>query len=110
MNTPDIEVEIEQIVEKVRTVEFLHGVPVELPNRTKELLRSGIREALTSRDTYWKESVVTVGNIQCENGYALAIKHFEERMQAGQNAREAIDGMKKIHRQKKATTPTTDKK
>ena len=56
-NTPDTEVQIEQIVEKVRTVEFLHGVPVELPNRTKELLRSGIREALSSRDTYWKERV-----------------------------------------------------
>ena len=54
-NTPDTEEKIKQIVEKVRYVEFLHGVPVELPNRTKELLRSSIREAISSRDTYWKE-------------------------------------------------------
>lgn len=57
MKTPDTEAEIEQIVERVRYVEFLHGVPVELPSRTKELLRSSIRESLTSRDTYWKERV-----------------------------------------------------
>ena len=56
-NTPDTEEKIKQIVEKVRYVEFLHGVPVELPNRTKELLRSSIREAISSRDTYWKERV-----------------------------------------------------
>lgn len=57
MNTPDTEEWIGKIVEKVRYVEFLHGVPVELPSRTKELLRSGIREALTSRDTYWKKEI-----------------------------------------------------
>ena len=66
-NTPDTEVQIEQIVEKVRTVEFLHGVPVELPNRTKELLRSGIREALSSRDTYWKERVNGMKLTQTKN-------------------------------------------
>ena len=59
-NTPDTEEKIKQIVEKVRYVEFLHGVPVELPNRTKELLRSSIREAISSRDTYWKERVKTL--------------------------------------------------
>jgi len=40
------EKQIEEIIEKVRTVEFLHGVPVSLPSETIELLRSGIRGAI----------------------------------------------------------------
>lgn len=39
---------ITHIVDKVKTVEFLHGVPVELPNETKIILRQSIREALHS--------------------------------------------------------------
>jgi len=41
------EKQIDEIIEKVRTVEFLHGVPVTLPSETIELLRSGIRGAIT---------------------------------------------------------------
>jgi len=41
------EKQIDEIIEKVRTVEFLHGVPVSLPSETIELLRSGIRGAIT---------------------------------------------------------------
>ena len=41
------EKQIEEIIKKVRTVEFLHGVPVSLPSETVELLRSGIRGAIT---------------------------------------------------------------
>ena len=43
----NIEIQIDEIIEKVRTVEFLHGVPVSLPSETIELLRSGIRGAIT---------------------------------------------------------------
>ena len=94
MNTPDTEWDI---VREAHT--FL---PVDLEGR-EDFLQS-LEQFISSRDTYWKEMVEAVGSIQCENGYALAIKHFEKRMQAGQSAREAIDGMKKIHRQKKALT------
>ena len=38
--------QIEEIINKVRTIEFLHGVPVSLPSETIELLRSGIRRAI----------------------------------------------------------------
>ena len=43
----NIEIQIDEIIEKVRTVEILHGVPVSLPSETIELLRSGIRGAIT---------------------------------------------------------------
>lgn len=48
---------IVEIVERVRYVEFLRGVPVELPSETKELLRSGIRKALTEKDKQREEAV-----------------------------------------------------
>lgn len=48
---------IVEIVERVRSVEFLRGVPVELPSETKKLLRSGIRKALTEKDKEKEEAV-----------------------------------------------------
>lgn len=48
---------IVEIVERVRYVEFLRGVPVELPSETKELLRSGIRKALAQKDKEVAEAV-----------------------------------------------------
>ena len=48
--TPNKSVEIEEVVEYVASVcdnvEFLRGVPVNLPSETKALLRDRIREAL----------------------------------------------------------------
>jgi len=41
-----IDKQIEEIINKVRIVEFLHGVPVSLPSETVKLLRSGIRGAI----------------------------------------------------------------
>ena len=53
-----IEKQIEEIINKVRIVEFLHGVPVSLPSETVELLRSGIRGAITQTLAEERERVV----------------------------------------------------
>lgn len=47
--TPEKTVEewVEYCAEVCDSVEFLHGVPVQLPNHTKALLRGRVREALT---------------------------------------------------------------
>lgn len=78
MNNPNKENEeiIKEIVEKVRYVEFLHGVPVELPSETKELLRSGIRAALLYKDQKIQEAVKKAEhNIYAELGKLWADNH-----------------------------------
>jgi len=54
----NIEIQIDEIIEKVRTVEFLHGVPVSLPSESVELLRSGIRKAIHQALAEGRERVV----------------------------------------------------
>jgi len=56
----DTKREIEKIINKVRTVEFLHGVPVSLPSETVELLRSGIRGAITQALAEERERVENI--------------------------------------------------
>lgn len=51
-----------------------------------------------------RESVKKVNDIATQNGYALAIKHFEERIQKGQPVFEAIDGMKSVHKKRQHIT------
>lgn len=52
-----VEEVIESIVEKVRYVEFLQGVPVQLPNSTIAVLRGSIRESLTSQRQTLREEI-----------------------------------------------------
>lgn len=49
-------------------------------------------------------------DIATQNGYALAIEHFEERVSKGQKVFDAIEGMKNVHRKRQAiTTNDTEK-
>ena len=49
MTTQTIEQAVEEIVSTVETVEFLHGVPVNLPSQYKADLRGVSRKALQAQ-------------------------------------------------------------
>ena len=90
------EKEIDKIVAKVRYVEFLHGVPVELPSETKELLRSGIRQALSlARSEARRELLAEIAEVLPEerakclchknDGYAVCCDECKESLFCGFN-------------------------
>jgi len=75
----NIEIQIDEIIEKVRTVEFLHGVPVSLPSETIELLRSGIRGAIAQ--TLAEERERVVNEIKAKLPYsAIDIPDYERQL------------------------------
>ena len=73
----DTKREIEKIINKVRTVEFLHGVPVSLPSETVELLRSGIRGAIAQAEKSGKDQMREALGCICKN-LAPASVHFKD--------------------------------
>jgi len=81
----DTKREIEKIINKVRTVEFLHGVPVSLPSETVELLRSGIRKAIdqaVAEERARVEKILSDANYELEEWYSSSerpktLTHFE---------------------------------
>ena len=76
-----------------------------LNKRLTEIIR---QERQTSQERE-REIVVntakSVNRIATQNGYALAIKHFEERMSKGQAVFEAIEEMKETHKKQSFTNP-----
>ena len=62
--TPNKSVEIEEVVEYVASVcdnvEFLRGVPVNLPSETKALLRDRIREALHQQREMMRKDLLEI--------------------------------------------------
>jgi hypothetical protein len=65
----DVERVVEHVAEVCDSVEFLHGVPVKLPSKTKALLRGRIRNALTTQYTagYQKGVEAVVGMCEAVN-------------------------------------------
>ena len=75
MTTQTIEQAVEEIVNTVETVEFLHGVPVNLPSQYKADLRGVSRKALQAqRDAGAREALEWVISLEDEMHSTLTIE------------------------------------
>ena len=73
-----VEEKVEYVAEVCNEVEFLHGVPVKLPSRTKEILRSRVRKTLNTLTKEVREQTLA------EVREVIANKKTRE-MQTGEN-------------------------
>lgn len=109
-----IEQQVEEIVEKHVCRVTAHGVlkTIRLHETSLERMKGELKQALQERDRIAREEtnkefepmVKKTHDIATQNGYALAIKHFEERMAKGQSVFDALESMKDIHRKRQALT------
>ena len=75
MTTLTVEQAVEEIVNTVETVEFLHGVPVNLPSQYKADLRGVSRKALQAqRDAGAREALEWVISLEDEMHSTLTIE------------------------------------
>jgi len=72
---PSVEEAVEKIVNTVKTVEFLHGVPVNLPNQYKANLITVATHVLTAQRL--------AGAIEATKKLYAEIKHEEEKFLDG---------------------------
>jgi len=89
---------IEEEINKLRTELKMYEVPY-----LETFLTSAMQRAYKAGQKINKEMLHQEYLLAINNGYALAIKHFEERVKVGEDVFESIESMKNTHRKSLAT-------